>query len=330
LAAPLPNNPAGNAPTQWMYWQMLRLRRFEETVAALFAEGKLPGFIHAAVGQEAVPVGVCAHLRQDDYITSTHRADADFLAKGGSMNGLMAELFGKAGGCCRGKGGSMHVAEFAQGIIGANGIVGAGLPIANGLALAAQMQGAGQVTVAFFGDGATNQGAFHEAINLAAVWNLPIVFVCSNNLYGQSTPQSVHQKIKDIALRADSYGIPGITIDGNDAMDVFHVAGEMLHRARSGGGPSIVECKTYRWLGHYVGDSAEYRPDDELEIWKARDPISNLRTRMLFNQEVTEGDLEEVEMRVQQEVAEAVRFAQESPAPPAEWAYEDVFSGGQP
>jgi pyruvate dehydrogenase E1 component alpha subunit len=312
-----------------MYRQMLRIRRFEEAVAALFAEGKLPGFIHVAIGQEAVPVGVCSNLLDEDYITSTHRADADFLAKGGSMNRLMAELFGKSDGCCRGKGGSMHLADFKRGIIGANGIVAGGLPIATGLALAAQMQGNGKVTVAFFGDGATNQGAFHEALNLAAVWNLPVVFVCSNNGYGQSTPQSMHQKIKDVATRADAYGIPGITIDGNDVMDVFQVAGEMIRRARRGDGPSLVECKTYRWLGHYVGDSGEYRPEEELQTWKARDPIGNLRTRMLYTQTVTEPDLDGIEVQVAGEVAEAVRFAQDSPTPSLGWAYEDVLAGDQ-
>jgi pyruvate dehydrogenase E1 component alpha subunit len=223
----------------------------------------------------------------------------------------------------------MHLADFKRGIIGANGIVAGGLPIATGLALAAQMQGNGKVTVAFFGDGATNQGAFHEALNLAAVWNLPVVFVCSNNGYGQSTPQSMHQKIKDVATRADAYGIPGITIDGNDVMDVFQVAGEMIRRARRGDGPSLVECKTYRWLGHYVGDSGEYRPEEELQTWKARDPIGNLRTRMLYTQTVTEPDLDGIEVQVAGEVAEAVRFAQDSPTPPLGWAYEDVLAGDQ-
>jgi acetoin:2,6-dichlorophenolindophenol oxidoreductase subunit alpha len=315
------------APLQWMYRQMVRIRRFEEAVASLFIAGKLPGFIHVAIGQEAVPVGVCSNLRDEDYITSTHRADADFLAKGGSMNRLMAELFGKSGGCCRGKGGSMHVADFKRGIIGANGIVGGGLPVAAGLALSSLMKGDDRVTVAFFGDGATNQGAFHEALNLAAVWNLPVIFVCSNNLYGQSTPQSVHQKIKDVATRADAYGMPGITIDGNDVMDVFQVVGEMVRRARRGEGPSLVECKTYRWLGHYVGDSGDYRPDEELEEWKTRDPIGNIRTRMLYTQSITEADLEGIEQQVASEVAEAVRFAQESPLPPLSWAYEDVLAG---
>lgn len=312
----------------WMYRQMVRIRRFEETVAALFVEGSLPGFIHAAIGQEAVPVGVCSNLRDDDLITSTHRADADFLAKGGTMNSLMAELFGKATGCCRGKGGSMHIADFSHGIIGANGIVGGSLPIANGLALSAQMRGTDQVVVAFFGDGATNQGTFHEALNLAAVWNLPVVFVCSNNLYGQSTPQSVHQKITDIALRAQSYGMPGVTVDGNDVVDVYAISADAVQRARSGGGPSLVECKTYRWLGHYVGDSGDYRPDDEVKAWKARDPIVNLRTRLLFGQTVHEDDLQAIEREAEDELAEALRFARESPEPPLESAFEDVFVGG--
>ncbi len=312
----------------WMYRQMVRIRRFEETVAQLFVEGKLPGFIHAAVGQEAVPVGACAHLRDDDYVTSTHRADADYLAKGGTMSSLMAELYGKATGCCRGKGGSMHVADFSRGIIGANGIVGGGLPIANGLALASQMQRQDRVTVAFFGDGATNQGSFHEALNLAAVWALPVVFVCSNNLYGQSTPQSVHQKITEIALRAQAYGMPGITVDGNDALDVYAVAGHAIERARGGGGPTLVECKTYRWLGHYVGDAGDYRPDEEVQAWRARDPIVGLRTRLLYDRIVTERELDGIDGEVDRELQEALRFAQESPEPPLDWAFQDVFAGG--
>lgn len=311
----------------WMYRRMMDIRAFEERAIELFKAGELPGFLHSQLGQEAVPVGVCAALRDDDYITSTHRGHGDVIAKGARMDRMMAELFGKETGYCRGKGGSMHIADFKLGIMGANGIVGGSIPIATGVGVSIQMQRTDQVVVCFFGDGAANQGSFHEALNLASTWNLPVVYVCQNNQYAESTPQRTHQKIEDIAVRAKAYDMPGVVVDGNDVVAVYKTAGEAIDRARAGGGPTLIEAKTYRRLGHYVGDPAVYRPREELEYWEARDPIDIHRARLLEMGILTDEEIRTIEDQARAAVEEAVAYARKSPDPAPEEALEDVYSG---
>ena len=235
-----------------MYKTMKRIREFETNASKLFAEGQIHGFVHLYIGEEAVATGVCSNLREDDYITSTHRGHGHIIAKGGDVKYMMAELYGRQTGYCKGKGGSMHIADATKGIIGANGIVGAGQNIATGAGLSAKLRGTDQVCACFFGDGSTNQGTFHESLNLASIWRLPVVFVCENNLYGISMHQSRHQAIQDIADRAVAYNIPGVVVDGNDVFAVYEAANEAIERARNGQGPSLIECKTYRHHGHFL------------------------------------------------------------------------------
>ena len=303
---------------------MVKIRRFEERAVDLFMAQELPGFLHSYLGQEAIAAGACACLRQDDYITSTHRGHGHVIAKGLRLDRMMAELFAKTTGYCKGKGGSMHITDFSKGVLGANGIVAAGVPIATGAALSAQMRKSGQVAVCFFGDGASNQGAFYEAANLGAVWNLPVVYICENNLYAVSTPHRSHQRTKDVSARATAFGFPGISVDGNDPVAVYQAVAPAVHRARQGGGPTLVECKTYRWLGHYVGDPASYRPPAEVAEWKARDPLV-LYERYLREQGVmTAAEMATVREQVKAELDEAVEFARRSPAPQPEDALQDV------
>jgi pyruvate dehydrogenase E1 component alpha subunit len=302
---------------------MLRIRLFEERAIELFMAREMPGFLHSYIGQEAVAAGACAALREDDYITSTHRGHGHVIAKGLHLDRMMAELFGRTTGYCKGKGGSMHIADFSLGILGANGIVGGGIPIATGAALSAKMRASGQVVATFFGDGASNQGAFHEAVNLGAVWALPIVYVCENNLYAVSTHQERHMRIQDISLRAAAYGIPGVTVDGNDPVAVYHAVSEAVERARAGSGPTLVECKTYKWMGHYIGDPANYRPKDEVAGWKARDPIPRFERRMLNAGVMTQEEIDAAHAAVRAEVEAAVEFARQSPLPRPEAALED-------
>ena len=309
-----------------MYEKMVRIRLFEEQGVQLFLKRVIPGNIHPSIGQEAIPVGVCSALRENDYITSTHRGHGDIIAKGARVDRMMAELLGKKTGYCKGKGGSMHIADLDLGILGANGIVGAGLPIANGAALAFQMRGTDQICVSFFGDGASNTGSFHEALNLASVWKLPVIFVCQNNEYAFSTPQRNHQNICDIAVRGTGYGIPGVCVDGNDVLAVYEAAQEAVGRARKGEGPSLLECKTYRWTGHFVGDSAtSYRSKEEVEERKKRDPVKLYREKLLAMGTCGEKELEEINKRIQKEIEGAVVFAQNSPDPDPEEALEDVY-----
>ncbi|MDO8673220.1 MAG: thiamine pyrophosphate-dependent dehydrogenase E1 component subunit alpha, partial [Dehalococcoidia bacterium] len=243
----------------WIYTKMQTIRQFETRVAELFLEGKLPGTVHLYAGEEAVACGVCANLGPADYVGSTHRGHGHVIAKGGDLNKMMAELYGKTTGYCKGKGGSMHIANIGIGVLGANGIVGAGLPIAVGAGFAAKYRKSDAVAVSFFGDGASNQGTFHESINLAAVLRVPVIFVCENNGYAISTSQIRHQNITDVADRAAGYGIPGVVVDGNDAFAVYGAAKEEIGRARAGLGPSLLDCKTYRHYGHSIGDSGRYR-----------------------------------------------------------------------
>jgi pyruvate dehydrogenase E1 component alpha subunit len=309
-----------------IYRKMVAVRVFEETAADLFLKGQLPGFLHSYIGEEAVAVGVCVHLTPQDMITSTHRGHGHAVAKGARLDMMMAELFAKKTGYCHGKGGSMHIADLDLGILGANGIVGAGVPIATGAALAQKMRGSDRVTVAFFGDGGSNTGAFHEGVNMAAVWNLPVVFVCENNQYAESTPRGVHQKVKDIAQRAMAYDIPGVVADGMDAFDVYQKAGEAIERARTGGGPSLVEAKTYRFMGHYVGDPQTYRTKEEVEQWKRRDPIAMFRTRVVEAGQVTAAELDAIDAELKREMEAAVEFARQSPEPEEEAALQDIFT----
>ena len=309
-----------------MYRTMVRIRGFEMRVEQLFEANKIPGFVHLYLGEEAIATGVCSALREDDYITSTHRGHGHCIAKGGNLKEMFAEIYGKRTGYCKGKGGSMHIAAVEKGILGANGIVGGGLTIAPGAAFSAQYRGTGQVCVCFFGDGASNNATFHEGINLAALWDLPAIFVCENNQFAASVPQKNHQKIVDISVRAQAYEIPGVTIDGNDVIAVYETALEAVERARGGRGPTLIECKTYRHKGHFQGDPDVLRDKKEVEDWIAkRDPIDRYRGQLLDRKLLSEKELEAVDREVQEEVEDAVAFAEESPFPQPEETLEDVF-----
>ncbi|SFH59170.1 pyruvate dehydrogenase E1 component alpha subunit [Tindallia magadiensis] len=309
-----------------MYRKMQEIRIFETRITELFAEGKIPGFVHSYLGEEAVAVGTCSNLKTTDYITSTHRGHGHLIAKGGQLNEMMAELYGKATGYCKGKGGSMHIADVDLGILGANGIVGGGFTIAAGAGLASKLQKKDDVTVCFFGDGASNQTTFHEGINLASVWDLPVVFVCENNMYGISLSQEKHQKIKDVSDRAVAYGIPGVTVDGNDVVAVYEAIKEAVKRARNGEGPSLIECKTYRHRGHFEGDPTNYRPDEEVQQWKAKEPVGRFRKKLLEMEICEESELNTIDEEVTDQVEEAIKFAEESPDPVVEEAVQDVYT----
>ena len=309
-----------------IYRKMLEIRRFEEKLYSLFLTGIMPGTMHQYIGQEAIAVGVCENLREDDYITTTHRGHGHYLAKGGSLKELMAELFAKRTGCCRGMGGSMHIAKLSSGILGGGGIVGAGIPIACGAALSAKLRKKGQVVACFFGDGAVNTGAFHEGVNLAAVWKLPIIFVCENNLYAFSTPIKEAVAIENIAERARGYGIPGIAVNGNDVLEVYEIAYQAIKKAREGRGPTLIECKTYRYKGHARFDPGTYRPREEVEEWLRKDPLV-LYQRKLIKMGVIDGrKIEEVEQEVRKSIEEAIKFAEESPEPDIRNSLECVYA----
>jgi len=314
-----------NAKLREIYTTMVRIRAFEERAITEYRKG-LPGFIHSSVGQEAIPAAVCAFLSADDYIISTHRGHADIIAKGARLDKMMAELFAKETGYCRGKGGSMHIAAVDLNILGATGVVGDGIPIASGAALGCKMQKLDRVVVAFFGDGAMNTGAFHESVGLAAFWDLPVVFVCSNNMYAMSTPLKNYTKLKDLSEKAKAYGIPGVTVDGNDAVAVAEVAGQAIENARDGRGPTLIVGNTYRHYGHHMGDpGTSYRAKEEVEEWKKQDPIARLRAQLLQKKVLTESELEEIETATKRELDEAVKFAVESPEPKVEEALEDIY-----
>lgn len=303
---------------------MVRIRRFEERAVELFMAQELPGFLHSCLGQEAVPAGACAALGEADYITSTHRGHGHVIAKGLELKRMMAELYGRTTGYCKGKGGSMHIADFSKGILGANGIVGGGIPIAVGAALSAQMRKSGQVSVAFFGDGAASQGSFHEAVNMASVWKLPAVFVCENNQYAVSTHASRQRVAPEVAARAAGYGMPGVTVDGNDPLAVYGAMVEAVGRARAGEGPSLVECNTYKWLGHYVGDPGKYRPAEEVAAWKAAEPLGRYESALAAKGVLSAEEAARVHGEVAAEIEAAVEFARQSPHPKPEDALEDV------
>jgi pyruvate dehydrogenase E1 component alpha subunit len=309
-----------------MYRKMVEIRSFEEKVFELYAQNLVPGTIHLYAGEEAVAVGVCSNLRKDDYITSTHRGHGHCIAKGAQLNRIMAEILGKKTGYCKGKGGSMHIADFNIGMLGATAVVGAGIPIAMGAGLSIKLRGTENVVACFFGDGASNQGTFHEAINMAAVWKLPVIFVCENNVYAMGTRQSRVMLIENIADRAVAYGIPGIVVDGNDVLAVYEAAQKAVERARKGEGPTLIECKTYRHKGHSRIDPAKYRPKEEVEEWLHKDPMKRFKEKLLQTNALIEDEIQQVEKEVSTEIEEAVKFAMESPYPSPEEALEDVYA----
>lgn len=312
-----------------MYRKMLEIRLFEEKVFELYGQNLVPGTIHLYAGEEAVAVGACSALRMDDYIISTHRGHGHCIAKGADLNRTMAEILGKETGYCKGKGGSMHIADFSIGMLGATAVVGAGLPIAVGAGLSAKLRKTYQVTVCFFGEGASNQGTFHESLNMASTWKLPVIFVCENNLYAMGTRQSRVMNIENVADRAAAYGIQGVATDGNDVLAVYKATSEAVEEARRGEGPTLIECKTYRHKGHSRVDPAKYRPKEEVQDWLRRDPIKNLKEYLAREYSLTDDELQSIEKEVATRIDEAVKFALESPYPKPEEALEDVYSQGE-
>jgi len=311
-----------------MYIKMVKIRKFEEKVSEAWSKGLIPGLVHLYIGEEAVAVGACQNLRKDDYITSTHRGHGHCIAKGGEPNKMMAEIFGKRTGYCEGKGGSMHICIPKIGVIGCSGIAGAGIPIATGVGLSIKCRGSDQVCVCFFGDGASNTGAVHEGINLAALWKLPVIFICENNLYAISVSVSKSTPIKNIANRAQGYGIPGIVVDGMDVIAVYKAVRKAVERARKGGGPTLIECKTYRFRGHFEGDPKKggtYRSDEELKRWEERCPVKKLRKKIIEEKILKEKEIQDLERDIAAKVGEAVEFAKESPDPSPDEVFEDLF-----
>lgn len=309
-----------------LYKTMWDIRFFEEKVDEFFAKGMIHGTTHLCVGQEASAVGSCAVLKEEDKITSTHRGHGHCIAKGAEVDRMMAELFGRTTGYCKGKGGSMHIADVEKGNLGANGIVGGGIPLAVGSALTAHMKKLDYVTVCYFGDGATNEGSFHEALNLAAVWNLPVVFICENNQYGMSGPVKDMVKIEDISDRAKAYGFPGVTIDGNDMIEVMNTTQEAVDRARGGQGPTLIEMKTYRWKGHSKSDARLYRTREEEKEWRERDPIKRFKDALIEANVFTEDDAAALKQESKTDIENSVKFAEKSPMPTSEDLLTDVYA----
>ena len=308
-----------------MYRRMVRIRFFEEKARILSLEGKMYGALHLYSGEEAVAVGVCSCLRDGDCITSTHRGHGHCIAKGADTKRMMAELFGRLTGYSKGKGGSMHIADMAKGIIGANGIVGAGIPIATGVAFAQKYNGEDNVAVAFFGDGASNRGTFHESLNMAASQNLPVIFVCENNNYAMSTSFDYHSKNKTIAQRAQAYDIPSAIADGNDVLAVRKAAMEAVERARTGGGPTLLEFTTWRHHGHFLNDQQKYKDPKVQEKWMEKDPIPRFEKKLTNGGKVKLAELEKIKAEITDEIEEAVTFAEASPEPAYEVLFEDLY-----
>ena len=306
--------------------KMYVIRKFEEGAEASYMRGLVHGTMHLSIGQEATAVGACMSLSDDDKITSTHRGHGHCVAKGADPARMFAEFFGKETGYCKGRGGSMHIADPSKGNLGANGIVGGGLPIAVGAALSAKRLGTSDVTVCFFGDGANNEGAFHEALNMAAIWTLPVVFLCENNKYGMSTSTERSTAVSAISARAASYDIPGVTVDGNDLSAVAKVMDAAIARARAGEGPSLVEALTYRLRGHSRSDRNRYRTKDEIEAWTAKDPIPRFAALLVDHDILTEADVTALEAEVDAEIEAAIEFAKSSPDPRVAEATRDVYS----
>jgi pyruvate dehydrogenase E1 component alpha subunit len=312
-----------------MYRMMVLIRRFEETVNELYMQGRIPSTLHLYIGQEAVATGICSALNREDYVLTTHRPHGHSLAKGVDPKAIMAELFGKATGTCKGKGGSMHVGDIHVGVFPAIAIVGGNTPIAAGAALAAKMMKNGRVSVSFFGDGATNEGDWHESMNIAAIWDLPVIYVCENNLYAASTPFNKAFKVEHIADRACAYGMPGVLVDGNDVLAVRQAALEAVERARKGEGPTLIECATYRQCGHSRSDPRGYRSREEETEWKKLDPIVLFRKKMVETYNIQGAVLNQVEEEVEAQIKEAIDFAENSPLPDPADIYTDVFTDSE-
>ncbi len=324
------NNPGMKLTKEQLlvnYRKMRMIRSFEEKLNELVNSGRLGGFLHLSIGQEAVAAGVCAHLSERDYVSTTHRGHGHCIAKGVRVKGMMAELFGRSTGLCKGKGGSMHIADMDQGMLGANGIVGAGIPLATGAALTCKLKKTGGVAVAFFGDGASNQGQFHEALNMASNWKLPALYVVENNGWGEFTPTEFVVPVRDIAVRADSYAMRSAIADGNDFFDVYEKAGEAIAAARAGEGPTLLECKTYRYMGHYVGDPLAYRPPGEVDRWKnEHDALTGFESRVKADGVIEDMELRRIDEEVVEELSAAVADAENDPVPAVEALYEDVYA----
>jgi TPP-dependent pyruvate/acetoin dehydrogenase alpha subunit len=322
-----PTTAAEPAGLQALHGTLALIRAFETRVAELYRDGEIPGFVHTSLGQEAVAAGVGAALRRDDYLTTTHRGHGHVLAKGADVDGMMAELFARSTGLGGGKGGSMHVADPSVGILGANAIVGAGIPLATGAALSAKLLRQDRVAVAFFGEGAVNQGMFHEAVNLAAIWDLPAIFVCENNLYAEFTDSATMSRVGSVAARAEGgYGITAVAVDGNDVAAVHAAALEAAAQCRAGRGPVLIEAMTYRWHGHYEGDGQPYKSDAEAAAWRDRDPLLLAETRLVADGVLSQDACAAVRAAAAEHVEAAVAFARAAPIPTEQEAYEHVFA----
>jgi len=304
---------------------MCLIRAFEQRVSALYRAAEIPGFIHTSLGQEAVAVGVCAALRDDDWIATTHRGHGHCLAKGADLDAAMAELFGKATGLCKGKGGSMHIADPRKGILGANAIVGASLPLATGAALSSRLLGRDGVSVAFFGEGAVNQGTFHESVNLAAIWDLPVLFVCENNGYAEFTDSRTMSRREGVAAIGSAYGVRATNVDGNDVEAVLGATQEAVDSCRRGEGPRLLEAETYRWQGHYEGDPQAYKPAEEADAWRARDPLLITRSRITSENLASDDELDTVLRNAEARVVSAEAYARSSPFPELAEIHGDVY-----
>jgi len=307
------------------YRQMIRIRKAEEKLMEVFGNGEIPGFLHVCIGQEAAPVAVCSHLTDSDHMANTHRGHGHAIAKGIDLTSFMTELFGRSSGPCRGRSGSMHLADVTKGILGANGIVGGGIPIALGAAFTSKYLDEDNVTVCFFGEGATDEGTFHESMNIASVMNLPIVFICENNQWAEFTPQSVHMKITKVSERARSYGIPGVTI-ANDFLTIYETARKAVAKARKKGGPTLIEVQCDRWYGHYVGDAQKYRAPEDVEKARKKDCIASFEKKMQKQKKATTAELKKVRQQVQEEIDAAVEAARQSPMPEPEVLMDDLWA----
>lgn len=308
------------------YETMLKIRFFEERVEKMFIAGEIPGFVHLYIGEEAIATGVCANLRKEDYIESTHRGHGHTIAKGADINRAMAEILGKRTGFCKGKGGSMHIADFSVGMLGANGVVGGGYNLAVGAALACKMKKKDNVSVVFFGDGASNRGTFHEAANMAAIWKLPVIFLCEMNCWASTTPYRTTTSVENISDRAAGYGMPGVIVDGNDVFEVYKVVKTAVERARQGDGPTLIEAKTYRIKGHFVGDPELYRTKEEVQrIFEETDPIKKFEKKAIKESLMTKKEMEDMRKTVERIIDESVEYARNSPYPEPSELFDDLY-----
>ncbi|MDW5299234.1 MAG: thiamine pyrophosphate-dependent dehydrogenase E1 component subunit alpha [Sedimentibacter sp.] len=308
------------------YYKMVKIRKFEETIERYFLDGEIPGFVHLYIGEEAIATGVCANLNDKDYIASTHRGHGHTIAKGADLNRVMAEIFGRKTGFCKGKGGSMHIADFSVGMLGANGVVGGGFNLATGAALAIKKQHKDNVSVVFFGDGSSNRGTFHEALNLASVWKLPVIYVCENNQWASTTPYKTTTSVEDISKRAAGYNMPSKIVDGNDVFAVYEGFKEALEYTKAGNGPFFLEAKTYRIKGHFVGDPELYRTKEEVqEVYDNNNPIDRFEEKVLGEKLLTQEELDEIKNKVETEIKEALEFAMNSDFPDPSEIYEDLY-----